>query len=124
MKTALFKFALVGFLLLTSGLFPNPAHSLIDSGEVPAGWAVWSSWYWPWHDSYNPNLYDPGEAMERYDDYDIGANAQSWEYQYHGPLVGSLSCLVRRFCLGGATHYIQNRGGDFVSGQRPERFDD
>ena len=85
MKTALFKFALVGFLLLTSGLFPNPAHSLIDSGEVPAGWAVWSSWYWPWHDSYNPNLYDPGEAMERYDDYDIGANAQSWEYQYHGP---------------------------------------
>jgi hypothetical protein len=85
MKTALFKSVIVGFLLLTIGLFPDLGHPYTDSGEVPSGWAVWSCWYWPYHDSYNPNLYDADEAMERYDDYDIGANAQWWEYQYHGP---------------------------------------
>lgn len=48
-------------------------------------WAVWSCWYWPWHDSYNPNLYDNGEAMQRYDYY-TGANSQGWEYYFHGPV--------------------------------------
>ncbi|MDY0092838.1 MAG: hypothetical protein RBT80_09080 [Candidatus Vecturithrix sp.] len=64
---------------------PYWASAAIDSGEVPADYMVWSSWYWPFHDAYNPNLYDPNEAMARYDLYDVGARAQEWEYQHHGP---------------------------------------
>jgi hypothetical protein len=68
----------------------SPAYPGKDSGKVPKGWALWSCWYWPWHDDYNPNLYDPGEALERYDvyaywTYGLWTAAQDWEYSYHGP---------------------------------------
>ena len=76
---------MIGFIFLNMGVFPHPGYSYTDSGEVPSGWDVWSCWYWPWLDSLNPNLYDAGEAMDLYDAYDVGANAQGWEYYYHGP---------------------------------------
>jgi hypothetical protein len=74
MNKSLCKCVLVGALVLTisGGCWAQPA------------WAVWSCWYWPWHDNYNPNLFDSGEAMYRYDLY-TGAYSQWWEYNYHGP---------------------------------------
>ncbi len=61
------------------------AEAYTDYGEVPSGWGVWSCWYWPWHNSTNPNLYDNNEAMQRYDNYVPNVQAQIWEYNYHGP---------------------------------------
>lgn len=55
-----------------------------DTGELPVRNQVWSSWYWPWMDSINPNLYDNYEALHRYDQI-IGGGAQIWENQNHGP---------------------------------------
>lgn len=74
----------VAALFILSGL-PLHAQMLTDVGEIPADAEVWSSWFWPFHDDYDPNLYDADEAMARYDAYDGGAAAQSWEYQHHGP---------------------------------------
>ncbi len=85
MKKHVSIFLIVGILLMHSVLVTHFAYAEIDSGEVPEGWAVWSSWYWPFHNEKNPNLYDANEAMDRYDDYDPGANAKTWEYNQHGP---------------------------------------
>ena len=66
-------------------MFVPLVNAATDTGEVPTERVVWSSWYWPFHDDYNPNLYDANEAMDRYDAYDRGAQAQAWEYEHHGP---------------------------------------
>jgi hypothetical protein len=58
--------------------------AVVLMGAVTAGWAAWSCWYWPYHNSYNPNLYDTNEAMHRYDAISR-AQARNWEYYYHGP---------------------------------------
>lgn len=58
--------------------------AVVLAGSLSTSWATWSCWYWPYHDSYNPNLYDTNEVMHRYD-YISGADAQNWEYHYHGP---------------------------------------
>lgn len=74
MRKSFLKYVFVGVFMLT----------VAGGGWVQSAWAVWSCWYWPWHDDYNPNLYDYGEAMYRYDSY-TGAYSQWWEYNYHGP---------------------------------------
>ncbi len=86
MKKLPFNYVLLGAILLLAAAFCAPALAYDDSGEIPSGWAVWSSWYWPFVDYLNPNLYDVNEALDRYDRYDTGAQARSWEYQNHGPL--------------------------------------
>jgi len=77
------------FTIIMAGLaivlMPIIGNALTDGGEIPADKAVWSNWFWPFHNAYDPNLYDEGEAMARYDAYDAGAAAQDWEYQHHGP---------------------------------------
>jgi hypothetical protein len=53
-----------------------------DVDEVTLGASsVWSNWYWPRKDTLNPNMYDNGECMARYDDYDLPSSesAQTWE---------------------------------------------
>jgi hypothetical protein len=57
----------------------------IDFGKLPAGTTPWSSWFWPWVDDNNPNLYDDDEIMHRYDQYTQSSDAQGWEYEFHGP---------------------------------------
>ncbi len=57
-----------------------------DEGELPSGKRAWSSWYWPWDDNNNPNLYDFDEALYRYDQYTGYSDASNWEYYNHGPL--------------------------------------
>lgn len=82
---AKYVWVFAGFILINVTMLSLPTYAYTDSGEVPSAWAVWSCWYWPIHNDYNPNLYDAGEAMQRYDNYDQGANAQWWEYWYDGP---------------------------------------
>lgn len=77
--------ALVGYVAIAVAFFPSAGHALTDTGEIPADKAVWSNWYWPFHDDYNPNLYDANEALARYDTFDAGATSQLWEYNNHGP---------------------------------------
>jgi hypothetical protein len=36
-------------------------------------------------DDIDPNLYDDGESLHRYDKYTQSSDAQTWEYEYHGP---------------------------------------
>jgi hypothetical protein len=57
----------------------------IDFGKLPADAIPWSSWFWPWTDGNNPNLYDDDEALYRYDQYTQSSDAQGWEYDFHGP---------------------------------------
>jgi hypothetical protein len=57
----------------------------IDFGKLPYDVTPWSSWFWPWMDDNNPNLYDDGEALYRYDQYTQSSDAQTWEYDFHGP---------------------------------------
>jgi hypothetical protein len=57
----------------------------IDFGKLPEEFTPWSSWFWPWMDNNNPNLYDDGEALYRYDQYTQSSDAQGWEYEFHGP---------------------------------------
>ncbi len=85
MQKHVFRYLFAGILLISIVISTHLAHAHTEVGEVPTDRAVWSSWYWPFHDDYNPNLYDTNEAMDRYDDYDPGANAQAWEYDFHGP---------------------------------------
>ncbi len=56
-----------------------------DEGELPWGKKGWSSWFWPWDDGINPNLYDYNEALYRYDLYTGSSDARNWEYNHHGP---------------------------------------
>jgi len=63
---------------------PDISGGLLSHEIRDLGAPLWSCWYWPYHDAYNPNLYDPGEAMNRYDVI-AGTAAQWWEYTYHGP---------------------------------------
>lgn len=74
MRKSFCKYVLAGALAL----------ALSGACWTQPAWAVWSCWYWPWHNACNPNLYDAGEAMHRYDLY-TGSNAQKWEYNHHGP---------------------------------------
>ncbi len=76
---------IAGMLLIHVVIVTYIARADTDTGEIPEGWAVWSSWHWPFHNDYNPNLYDANETMDRYDDYDSGARAQAWEHKHHGP---------------------------------------
>lgn len=85
MQTSVLKYVFAGILLVYTGILTHVAYAGTEEGQVPDGWAVWSSWYWPFHDEYNPNLYDADEAMERYDKYDPEAHAQAWEVEHHGP---------------------------------------
>ena len=90
MKKTLFKyFLIVGCVFLSICFFSPSAYPYTDSGRIPAGWDVWSCWYWPYHDDYDPNLYDDGEAMNRYDWFVYyktreDPNSQGWEDYYHG----------------------------------------
>lgn len=61
-------------------LNPKTADATIDEVTLGAT-SVWSNWYWPRKNTLNPNMYDNGECMARYDDYDIpsGESAQTWE---------------------------------------------
>ncbi len=77
---------MLGCIIIVVAVFSAPAFAYEDSGEIPPGWAVWSSWFWPFVDDLNPNLYDVNEAMDRYDRYDVGAQSKNWEYQNHGPI--------------------------------------
>ena len=92
MKTTLKSFVIVGCVFLIICFFSQSVYSKSDSGTVPPVWKVWSSWYWPYDDDYDPNLYDDGEAMSRYDDFVYYASGESyypdsqgWEYENHGP---------------------------------------
>jgi hypothetical protein len=89
MKKSLFKSFLIGWVFLSIGFFSPSAYPATDSGQVPSAWKVWSCWYWPYHDDYNPNLYDDNEAMHRYDYFVYLAGGTSyysqwWEYNNHG----------------------------------------
>ncbi len=84
MQKQRFIYAIIG-ILLHAVIIVHSASAVTDTGKVPDGWAVWSSWYWPFHNDHNPNLYDTNEALDRYDDYDSGAKTQTWEYNQHGP---------------------------------------
>jgi hypothetical protein len=91
-KTLLKSFLIVGCVFFSIGFFSPSAYPYSDSGKVPSAWKVWSSWYFPYHDDYNPNLYDDDEAMSRYDDFVYYASgefyypdSQGWEYENHGP---------------------------------------
>lgn len=85
MQVSVMKSGVTTILVFWLVLAPHLALAATDSGEVPADYMVWSSWYWPFHNDYNPNLYDANEAMARYDAFDVGAKSQAWEYQHHGP---------------------------------------
>lgn len=85
MKKSPFSCTVLGFILIFVAAFSAPAFSDTDEGQVTAAWAVWSCWYWPWVNNLSPNLYDPNQAMAKYDRYDPNAFAQDWEFTYHGP---------------------------------------
>ena len=90
MNKTLLKLFLIGWVFLSIGFFPPSAYPYTDSGRIPAGWDVWSCWYFPYHDGYDPNLYDDDEAMYKYDwfvYYKTGEDypdSQGWESYYHG----------------------------------------
>lgn len=93
MNKTLLKLFLIGWVFLSIGFFPPSAYPSDyphkDSGQVPAGWNVWSCWYFPYHDDYNPNLYDDGEAMNRYDEFvyrksSLNPSSQAYESAVHG----------------------------------------
>jgi hypothetical protein len=86
MKKALLKYLVLGCMFLFLIALGTPAAADTDSGQVGSGWKVWSCWYFAWVDNLDPNLFDNGEAMYKYDRIDPAANnAQAWEYQNHGP---------------------------------------
>jgi hypothetical protein len=88
MKKSLFKCLVLGCMFLFLLCSGTPALTAsVDSAQVPAGWAVWSCWYWPYND-FSINLYDANGAMYRYDRYDTGAKSKNWEYYWHGPPQG------------------------------------
>jgi hypothetical protein len=75
-----------GTSTLTATTYTSTTNIGTDSGQLPADKMVWSSWYWPWKDNLNPNLYDNNQALHKYDLYVGGtSDAQGWEYQNHGP---------------------------------------
>jgi hypothetical protein len=57
----------------------------IDFGKLPEDATPWSSWFWPWMDDMDPNLYDDDGPLNRYDQYTQSTDAQAWEYDFHGP---------------------------------------
>ena len=67
-------------VILGGCLISGSASAEVDEVTLGAS-SVWSNWYWPSQDSLNPNMYDEGECMARYDAYDIpsGESAQEWE---------------------------------------------
>ncbi len=42
---------------------------------LPDAKKPWSNWWWPLKENINPNLYDPGEAMNQYDLFDVGKHS-------------------------------------------------
>ena len=69
-----------------SGQLPNGPNAAPEANPTPeaSGSRIWHCWYWPYVDYLDPNLFDYGEAMDRYDAVS-GADSQGWEYYYHGP---------------------------------------
>jgi hypothetical protein len=79
---------------ITLLIFSYALSASADVDEVTLGASsAWASWYWPVLDTKNPNMYDDGESMARYDDYDlpIGQGAQEWESlpENHGDFPGA-----------------------------------
>jgi hypothetical protein len=77
-----FKTVLLYTWILITIFSASPAFCLTESASLPAP-RPWSNWWWPLTDSINPNLYDPGEAMNKYDLFDVGKHSQTWEYNNH-----------------------------------------
>lgn len=59
---------------------------LLQSGEATI--TPWSGWWWPFYEKSPPNLYQPNEAMEKYDRVSIARGrpdpgAMAWEKKNH-----------------------------------------
>lgn len=81
---------LLGLAALTMVL---PANAAAAAGTPVNEWGStttwpWSGWWWPQLDSENPNLYDEGQALSKYDAYlkastGTAGTAQDWEKTNH-----------------------------------------
>jgi Transglutaminase elicitor len=76
---------LLVLMVSTAVLTPHTAAANQEIGQSVA--APWSGWWWPLLDSRNPNLYDPEQALQAYDNYVVqtrGMNpgTQQWEYDH------------------------------------------
>jgi hypothetical protein len=74
-----------GSAILKATYQTNEMTNGTDFGKLPDDVIPWSSWFWPWMDDNDPNLYDDGETLHRYDQYTQSSDAQTWEYDFHGP---------------------------------------
>ncbi len=81
---------LLGLAALTMAL---PSSAAAAAGAPVSDWGStttwpWSGWWWPQLDSENPNLYDDGQALSKYDAYlkattGTAGTAQAWEKANH-----------------------------------------
>ena len=62
----------------------NVASEFVQIGEATT--RPWNGWYWPTAPNTNPNLYDNGCALDKYDQV-YNTSAQNWEQNNH---VGTL----------------------------------
>ena len=86
----------------------DPDHSqfpaLIDQGQ--AAKIPWSGWWWPLRDSVNPNLYDKGGPLDKYDQYILATRgynpgAREWEEKAQGSALLFFTIEVERDNLKG-----------------------
>ncbi len=83
---------LVALVLLFALVWPaigqTPLHAGLSDEQGQASRVPWSGWWWPLLDSRNPNLYDDGGPLEKYDAYfeELGwgnPGTEYWEYENH-----------------------------------------
>lgn len=66
--------------------FPAEDDPLLYEGK--SGTTPWSGWWWPFYDKMPPNLYNPDEAMDKYDQVSTArgkpsSGAMAWERKNH-----------------------------------------
>ncbi|MEW6606716.1 MAG: hypothetical protein AB1414_04555 [bacterium] len=56
------------------------SNTFVEKGEATT--RPWNGWYWPTEPNTNPNLYDDGYALDKYDQV-YNTSAQNWEVTNH-----------------------------------------
>ncbi len=86
-----FRSKFVALVALMVALIAVPASAQAADPTSDYGSSTtwpWAGWWWPQLDSQNPNLYDDGQALSKYDQYvkattGTAGTAQQWEKSNH-----------------------------------------
>lgn len=79
------RFPIASILLCVLVLTPITAMPFTESAESMHPWP-WTGWWWPMDDSGNPNLFDTGGPMQKYDWFaglSHTEGAWNWEINHH-----------------------------------------